>query len=271
MVDTATKKIFAVVGANGGTGREIVKRLLETKDFCNEDTVQEVRAIVRDPSKIKTGADSDEGSPFSSSDQRLKIVAGDCSKPETLKASFQDCYAVFYAAAGKGYDACIAVDRDGLKEAARIAKEANVKRFVLVSAQFVDPINKSGPNKTIRGFLNTINTGMFHYEGMMDFKFQGENFLKESNQTYTIVRPGRLADGGGELGASGKLMVGQTNGALGKSPSTTRADVARVCVAAVFSPNAENVTFELGSDNTMPTQATTEELAELFQELKKDE
>merc|ERR1712224_308456 len=187
-----------------------------------------------------------------------------------MGSSFQDCYAVFYAAAGKGYDACIAVDRDGLKEAARVAKEAGVQRFVLVSAQLVDPINKTGSNKTIRGFLNTINTGMFHYEGMMDFKFQGENFLKESNQNYTIVRPGRLADGG-ELGSSGKLMAGQTNGALGNSPSTTRADVARVCVASVFSPHAENVTFELGSDNTMPTQTTTEELAELFQDLKKDE
>merc|ERR1712224_201906 len=116
------------------------------------------------------------------------------------------------------------------------------------------------------------NTGMFHYEGMMDFKFQGEQYLKQSHQTYTIVRPGRLSDdGGGEVGSSGRLMVGQTNGALGKSSHTTRADVARVCVASVFSPNAENVTFEVGSNDTMPTQTTTEELADLFQELKKDE
>merc|ERR1712224_1102639 len=188
-----------------------------------------------------------------------------------MGSSFQDCYAVFHGAAGKGYDACIAVDRDGLKEAARVAKEAGVTRFVLVSAQLADPINKTiSGNKTIRGFLNTINTGMFHYEGLMDFKFQGENFLKESNQTYTIVRPGRLTDGG-ELGSSGKLMVGQTNGALGKSPGTSRADVARVCAASVFSPNTENVTFELGSDNTMPTQTTKEELEDLFKDFKKDE
>merc|ERR1712232_1468106 len=114
------RTIFVVVGAKGGTGREIVKSLLE-KD---EQTVSEVRAVVRDPSTVA------DGTFPKSDDDRLKIIAGDCSKPDTLSAPFKGSRAIFYAAAGKGYDACIAVDKDGPREAALIAKEAGVDRFI---------------------------------------------------------------------------------------------------------------------------------------------
>merc|ERR1712224_664255 len=103
----------------------------------DEKTVGEVRAIVRDPSKV-----IDEGTfPETDNDQRLKIVSGDASKADTLSSSFRDCRAIFWAAAGKGYDACVAVDRDGLKEAAvevqakkDDANAGGLERFVLVSS-----------------------------------------------------------------------------------------------------------------------------------------
>merc|ERR1712232_528864 len=158
-------------------------------------------------------------------------------------------------------------DKDGPREAALIAKEAGVDRFIFVSSQFVDPINKKNANKRIRGFLNTINTGLFHYEGMMDFKFQGENYVKKTGVKYTIVRPGRLEDS--VSGSSGQMLVAQTNGALGKSVNI-RADVARVCVAAAFAPDAENTTFELGADESNPSQ-TADEISDLFKDLKTDE
>ncbi len=147
------RSVFVVVGARGGTGREIVRDLLQIKD---NKIVSEVRALVRDPRTVATGT-------FPEDDTLLTTHAADCAKPETLVEPFRGARAVFYAAAGRGYEGCKAVDREGPREAAKIAKEAGVDRFVLVSSQLVDPINYYS---FVRGFLNTINTGLFHWKGV---------------------------------------------------------------------------------------------------------
>merc|ERR1712232_322252 len=154
------------------------------------------------------------------------------------------------------------------------------------SRQFVDPVaNKSS---LVRKFLNTVNTGLFRSEGMMDFKFQGENHLRRrccstttsTTMKYTIVRPGRLRDGPPR--SSGKMIVGQTNGAFDggvgggngndkNSVHHCRADVARVCVAAAFSASAENTTFEVACRNSESPQTSLDDLSNLFDGLAKDE
>lgn len=44
------------------------------------------------------------------------------------------------------------------------------------------------------------------YDGVMDAKFAGEEYLRKSGQAYTIVRPGGLVD---EEGGQAELMVAQ--------------------------------------------------------------
>merc|ERR1740139_878804 len=52
MVEAAARKIYVVIGARGGTGTQIVHRLVEKA----ADQVAEIRAMVRDPSQMAPDA-----------------------------------------------------------------------------------------------------------------------------------------------------------------------------------------------------------------------
>ena len=66
-------------------------------------------------------------------------------------------------------------------------------------------------------------------------------------QEYTIVRPGRLVDG--PLGRA-RICVGQNNASFMSGASSTRADVAACCVAAMSAQahGAVNTTFEMACE-----------------------
>ena len=93
----------------------------------------------------------------------------------------------------------------------------------------------------------------------MDYKFAGETLLKASGQEYTIIRPGHLTKGA--LGSSGGLLLGQTKSILPGHSPTARADLARVCVAALTHPKCKNCTFEISgnkNDKKPPDDITFE-------------
>ncbi len=69
----------------------------------------------------------------------------------------------------------------GVGNTAIAAKKLGVERVVLVSSALVTPKNRFHP---IRLILNNIRWGL------MDSKYRGENLLRESSVSYTIVRPG---------------------------------------------------------------------------------
>lgn len=78
---------------------------------------------------------------------------------------------MFFCASGKGYQNAIDVDQMGPGLCADVVTELKQQtRVVLVSSQLVHPSNKWS---FIRGILNTVITGMFHKQGLMDFKFKG--------------------------------------------------------------------------------------------------
>ena len=224
--------VYVVIGAKGGTGRQLVHRLAERSSA----EVSEIRALVRDPSTVAADA--------LPTDERVKLLAGDCTDASSLATHLAGAEGVFFAAAGRGWDLCQAVDRDGVLATANAAKAAGCRRVMLVSSQLVDPCNRWSP---IRMILNSINTGIFRSVGMMDLKHDGENLLRASGVEYTIVRPGRLLDG--PLRAA-TVRVGQTNGSFLGGPGSTRADVAAACVAAMMpdATGAVNTTFELACD-----------------------
>lgn len=105
-------KIFVVIGAKGGTGSEIVKRLIEK----SEREVSQVRCIVRDPSTIPEGL-------LPSKDDRVSIFKGDATKADSLTVPFSKADAVFFAAQGKNYDSMCMVDRDSLGILAQVARK----------------------------------------------------------------------------------------------------------------------------------------------------
>ena len=180
MVEAAAKKIYVVIGARGGTGAQLVHRLSER----TAEQVGEIRAIVRDPSTIEAG--------LLPNDDRVKLIAGDVTRPDSLVEPFHGADVVFYAAAGTTYNTCLAVDEIGLGTTAAKAKEAGVRRMVMISSQVVHPDNKWAFSRIM---INTIFTGFFAFRGVMDMKWEGERLLRKSGQEYTIVRPGRLRYG----------------------------------------------------------------------------
>lgn len=224
--------VYVVIGAKGGTGRELVHRLAER----SADEVSEIRALVRDPSTLPAGALPD--------DPRVKLMAGDCSDAASMATHATGAEGIFFAASGKGWKLAQAVDRDGVGLVANAAKAAGVRRVLLVSSQLVHPDNRWNP---IRGILNTVVTGPFHKEGLMDFKYAGENLLRSSGQEYTICRPGQLTDG--SLG-NGQICVAQSNASFRTGGGSTRADVAAACVVAMMpgAVGAVNTTFEMDCD-----------------------
>ena len=147
MTKEAAGSIVAVVlGARGGAGKEVVKALLANQ------SVSEVRAVVRDPSKVAAGTFPE--------DPRCKIVAGDLqhADEEALKAVFVGATLVFNTSAGRSYEACVAVDCNAVGATAAMAKAAGCQRYLLCSSQLVDPINK---DVFIRLVLNNVITGKF--------------------------------------------------------------------------------------------------------------
>ena len=96
----------------------------------------------------------------------------------------------------------------------------------------------------IRLILNNVKWGL------MDYKFQGEEALRNSGQAYCIIRPGGLTGGDGQRQAKADpgtehVMAASAEGDIGKTSSIHRIDVASVVVEAITSKDAENKTIEI--------------------------
>ena len=229
-------RLVTVFGAGGDTGLATCARLKE-QGFT-------VRAVVRDPSKH-----------VGRFPEGVTVVAGDVTEPASLAAACKDATGVVFTASASSYLGAGAVDRDGVSNVAAAAKDAGVQRLVLISSAFVSPGQYFSP---VRLILNAVKFGL------MDAKFAGEEALRASGVSYTVIRPGRLSHGPG--GAA--LMVSQGDvGVTGNAIS--RADVAAVAVAALTADSAQRVTIEIFG--AKPAAAAPEgQLARIFEGLTVD-
>ena len=148
------------------------------------------------------------------------------------------------------------VDWLGAKKQIDAAKTAGLKQFVFVSSM-------GGTNPD--NFLNSIGRKKDGSGGdILLWKRKAERYLVASGVPYTIIHPGGLVD---EDGSKRELVVG-VNDEIMKNPafasggtrSVARADVARVCKAALGSASATGVALDLVSkkagDGT-PTNASS--------------
>ncbi|WP_129112921.1 NAD(P)-binding oxidoreductase [Halegenticoccus tardaugens] len=205
-----------VAGATGRTGREILTQLRST-DLT-------VRATTRDASNRtaleRRGVD--------------EVVAGDLLDPADAVRAVDDCDAIL-CAVGTGLSPKHTlggelVGRTGTKNLLAAAVAAGVSRFVYESAIGVGSSRTRLPlpaRLVIRGSLRA--------------KESAEAAIRNSGLTYTILRPGRLTSGP----ATGDVLVGEGGDSV--YGSIPRADVARLMVASLFTPDAENRTFEIVS------------------------
>jgi uncharacterized protein YbjT (DUF2867 family) len=206
-----------VAGASGKTGRELLNGL-RTTDL-------HVRAMTRDPEKVgqleRLGAD--------------EVVIGDLLDQADADRAVSGVDAVLCAVGTKpGLGALTGefVDGQGVVNLTDAAREAGVERFVFESSLGVGDA-KEGLPLPARLLIRPI----------LRAKDRSESHLRESDLSYTIFRPGGLTDGP----PTGEVVVGEGGDSV--SGRISRSDVARLMIASLFTPDAENRTFEIVSES----------------------
>ncbi|SEW00640.1 SDR family oxidoreductase [Halobacterium jilantaiense] len=141
-------------------------------------------------------------------------------------------------AAGSGGEDVWGVDRDGATALVDAAEAHGVERFVMLSS-----INADQPENSpaeLREYLRA--------------KGEADEYLRESDLTYTIVRPGPLTNEGG----TGRIRTGRS---LDRSDvEIPREDVARTLVAALGAASTYGETFELAAGDEPVEDALREPL-----------
>ncbi|WP_049916730.1 SDR family oxidoreductase [Halogeometricum pallidum] len=206
-----------VAGATGGTGR----RVLDTLRSLDADVT--VRALTR-------SADEESALRERGADE---VVIGDVLSAEDAARAVEGCDAVVCtlgSSPGLGSLTGDYADGQGVENLVDAARDAGVTRFVLVSSIGVGD-SKSGMALGLRLLLRGL--------GILRAKARAEAHLRASGLTYTVLRPGGLTN----ADATGDVVVGEGGDTV--SGSVPRADVAGLCVASLFTPAAENRTFEV--------------------------
>ena len=211
-----------VVGATGQTGKHIVKELVKRNIA--------VTALVRNLDKAQELLPSE-----------VKFVLGDVTKPDTITQAISDCDMLICATGATpsfDFTGPFQVDLQGTKNLVNIAKEHNIKHFVIVSSLCVSK------------FFHPLNLFWL----ILFWKKQAETYLQQSGLTYTIVRPGGLKN---EDNTEQIFMSSADTLFEGSIP---RQKVAQVCVEALFNDDAQNKIVEIV---TKPEQ-TSQTWQELF-------
>lgn len=195
----------AVAGADGRTGRLVVRELLAAG--------YAVRALVRDPAAGGFAAG-------------VAVVPTAAGESPALAGALAGAAALIIASGTGPGDATgppEQVDYRDVADLAAAAAAAQLGQVVLVSAAGVTradhPLNR-------------------FFGNVLQWKARGEDVLRASGLPYTIVRPGGLTDV--DAGAGG-IRLEQGDAGTGFIP---RADVARIAVAALAAPAALGRTFE---------------------------
>lgn len=223
---TDAAELVLVAGATGRTGREIVADL-QLQGY-------RVRAFVRDRGKARMTLGDD-----------IEFAEGDVRERATIDAALAGVSAIISAiGAGRGDPANGPefVDYGGVRNLAEAAAAAELRQVVLVSSAGVTQEDH---------ILNKM------FNNVLRWKFKGEEALRSSGVPYTIVRPGGLINApAGEAGIV--FRQGDT-----EAGTIARADLARVCVAALGSSDALNKTFEVNSDKSASAGSITDSFAAL--------
>ncbi|MFC6727168.1 SDR family oxidoreductase [Natronoarchaeum mannanilyticum] len=192
-----------LAGSHGQVGRHAT-RILAASDH-------DVRGMVRDESQ--TPEIEDLGA---------EPVVADLT--EDVSHAVEGVDAVIFAAGSGGEDVW-GVDRDGAIVLVDAAEAADADRFVMLSSINADqPANSP---EALREYLRA--------------KAEADEYLRESDLTYTIVRPGPLTNEGG----TGRIRTGA--GLDRADVEIPREDVARTLVAALGTESTYGETFELAA------------------------
>lgn len=197
-----------VAGANGTTGKQIINILIQSQYF-------NPIAMVRDEAQFK-----------SFENKKVDVVMADLEKDVSHAFKTNRIDKVIFAA-GSGGKNVIEIDQNGAKRMIHSAKEAGVKKFVMLSSMGAD-----NPEAA---------------EQLVDYlkaKHNADVYLKDSGLNYAIVRPGALNN----EKATDKIELEEK---LNKRGEISRADVAQTLVRSLNDDVANRKTFEIISGETL--------------------
>lgn len=205
-----------VIGADGLTGKKIVKQLAESNQHL-------VRAMVRKAEQMdemeKLGA---------------KAILADLE--QDFSFALNDVNAVIFAAgsgSSTGHDKTIAVDQEGAKKTIDFAKTKGIERFLMLSSMGTD----------------TPEEAPASLKPYLEAKKAADDYLIKSRLNFTIVRPGGLTNDPG----TGMIELATRFSPMGGM--IPREDVAKVLVEALTSKETEGKVFEIISGNSPITEA----------------
>ena len=211
-----------IVGAAGKVGRHLVKQLADKQ----HRVLALHRRAEQGPELEALGATP---------------VTGDLTGTDVAALAAQmastDVVVFTAGAGGAGVEVTNAIDGRGLELAVDAARQAGVRRFLLVSA-----FPEAGRNKGMgEGF-----------ENYMTVKKRADVYLAATDLDWVILRPGTLSDAPG----TGRVSAGPAI-AYGDIP---RADVAATLVALVEHPEVRRTIIEL-TEGDRPVEDAVAQLA----------
>lgn len=184
-----------ILGATGGTGRELVKQALELG--------HDVTAFVRDPSRLKIGH------------ERLAMVVGNMLDPSSLEKAIAGQDAVISALGSPGLGKSTDLS-EGTANIIRVMENSGVKRLIFESTIGIDDSRDHAPWIARKFFFPVVLKNIF-----ADKEIQ-ERYIKASDLDWTIVRPARLTNGP----LTSKYRIGSEINVNAVSSTISRADTA---------------------------------------------
>ena len=185
-----------IIGATGGTGKELVKQALE-KNY-------DVTAFVRNPSKLKI------------KHERLNVVLGNVINPDSVNPAVKGQDAVLCTLGHKKWFYPNNILSQGTKNIIDAMQRNNIKRFICETSLGV------GNSFGRLGLYYTLFTIPFILPFYYWDKGRQEKIIKESSLDWTIVRPGMLTNGK----RKGRYKHGEKIGNFIWSVRISRADTA---------------------------------------------
>ena len=185
-----------IIGATGGTGRQLVTQALERGHT--------VTALVRDPSRLQVDH------------PRLTVIQGDVLDEGSVEAAMRGQEAVLSALGHKRYFYPTRILSDGTRNLLRAMETHGVARLVCETSLGIgDSAGRMGLYYTF--FVIPVILPFYFWD-----KTRQERMIAESNVEWVIVRPGALTNGE----KRGSSRHGRDVGGFFLTVSISRADVA---------------------------------------------
>jgi len=216
-------KNILVIGAHGKIGQHLINKLSDINDF-------KAAAFLRDPEQVKDFRGEKVEAVIGNLEDSVEDLSSQFEKYDTI---------VFTAGSGgsTGLDKTVAVDLDGAGRAIDAAKQAGIKKFIMVSAAGAD------------------NRAVWDKSGIKNYyvaKYYADEYLRNSGLNYAILRPTALTDDAG----AGKIKASENFEDL--NPKISREDVAETVIHLMKMGETNLGTIEISSGEDSIEKALAE-------------